>query len=321
MHPEVRISVAENEYLLHAPISVKRGKVSAETMTFSQPLIFEILRTFARRRSVREAVSTFAPAHRRHVAATIATLISRGVIVRERDAAAAPIPADILVTGGKAFRRIYRTIRPFTMDAPETAYAHHCAVEYVARHKIPGDIVECGVWKGGSVMNSAMTLLRLGESKRKLYVYDPFDFTWNNPKRIDQSIYDTGEARDHEMLTRPQPAIQKDVSLNRVVANIVRVGYPKRKLVPVEGYVEDTIPGVLPKKIAFLRLDTDFYSSTRHELTHLFPRLSRGGVLMIDDYPTEVGATKATDEFFSRLGAPILLHRIHSQGRIAVRTF
>jgi O-methyltransferase len=82
---------------------------------------------------------------------------------------------------------------------------------------------------------------------------------------------------------------------------VLRTGYPKRNLRFVKGLVENTIPGEMPECIAMLRLDTDFYSSTKQELTHLYPRLSRGGVLIVDDYgayqrdhawqPTNISAT------------------------------
>jgi hypothetical protein len=84
--------------------------------------------------------------------------------------------------------------------------------------------------------------------------------------------------------------------------------------------VEDTIPKEAPDKIALLRLDTDWYESTRHELTHLYPKLSVGGVLIIDDYGQWEGARKAVDEYIDDNKLPILLHRIDNAGRIAVKT-
>jgi hypothetical protein len=83
--------------------------------------------------------------------------------------------------------------------------------------------------------------------------------------------------------------------------------------------VEDTIPGNMPKKIALLRLDTDWYESTKHELTHLFPLLQSNGVLIIDDYGHWEGARKAVNEYISDKHIRILLNRIDYTGRIAIK--
>ncbi len=96
-------------------------------------------------------------------------------------------------------------------------------------------------------------------------------------------------------------------------------GYPEERLHFVKGKVEETIPGDLPGKIALLRLDTDWYESTRHELEHLWPLLVPGGVLIIDDYGHWAGARRAVDEFFAdRVDAP-LLNRVDYTARVGVK--
>ena len=87
----------------------------------------------------------------------------------------------------------------------------------------------------------------------------------------------------------------------------------------VPGRVEETIPEAAPERIAVLRLDTDWYESTRHELEHLFPRLAVGGVLIIDDYGHWQGARRAVDEYLAASGARLLLSRIDYTGRMAVK--
>ena len=87
----------------------------------------------------------------------------------------------------------------------------------------------------------------------------------------------------------------------------------------IVGKVEDTIPGEAPGKIAILRLDTDWYESTKHELINLYPKLSTGGVLIIDDYGHWEGARRAVDEYLARLPEPLLLNRIDYTGRIAIK--
>jgi hypothetical protein len=87
----------------------------------------------------------------------------------------------------------------------------------------------------------------------------------------------------------------------------------------VKGPVEETIPASVPERIALLRLDTDWYESTRHELIHLFPRLAAGGVLIVDDYGHWRGCRRATDEYFEQTGVHILLHRVDYTGVIGVK--
>ena len=99
---------------------------------------------------------------------------------------------------------------------------------------------------------------------------------------------------------------------------MVETGYPEERVHFHPGKVEDTIPGRAPERIALLRLDTDWYESTRHELEHLYARVPSGGVLIIDDYATWQGARKAVDEFLERAGERLLLVPI-AAGRIAVK--
>ena len=86
----------------------------------------------------------------------------------------------------------------------------------------------------------------------------------------------------------------------------------------VEGEVEETIPDSLPETIALLRLDTDFFESTQHELVHLYPKLSPNGVLIIYDYGWWKGSRDAKDPYFAANGVKILLHRVGSTSRIAI---
>ncbi|HYM86681.1 MAG TPA: TylF/MycF/NovP-related O-methyltransferase, partial [Pseudoxanthomonas sp.] len=74
-----------------------------------------------------------------------------------------------------------------------------------------------------------------------------------------------------------------------------------------------------PECIALLRLDTDWYESTRHEMIHLFPRLCVGGVLILDDYGHWLGARRAVDEYLGEHNVPLFLQRIDYTGRYAVK--
>jgi hypothetical protein len=108
-------------------------------------------------------------------------------------------------------------------------------------------------------------------------------------------------------------------SLDDVRANMTSTEYPSDSIEYMKGKVQDTIPGVLPSPIALLRLDTDWYESTRHELEHLYPQLVPGGVLIIDDYGHWEGCREATDEYLARLKVVPLLHRIDRLGVIGIK--
>jgi hypothetical protein len=104
-----------------------------------------------------------------------------------------------------------------------------------------------------------------------------------------------------------------------VRAALLGTGYPADRIHLVEGKVEDTLPEHAPERLALLRLDTDWYESTRHELQHLYPRLSPHGVLIIDDYGHWEGARKAVDEYFAASREPVFLHRVDYTARLVVK--
>jgi len=110
-----------------------------------------------------------------------------------------------------------------------------------------------------------------------------------------------------------------EASIEDVQANMSFTGYPSDRIHYVQGMVENTIPANMPDKIALLRLDTDWYASTKHELEHLYPLLEKGGVLLIDDYGHWQGARQAVDEYFAKSGMVPLLARIDSTCRCFVK--
>ena len=101
--------------------------------------------------------------------------------------------------------------------------------------------------------------------------------------------------------------------------NLYSTGYPKDKLIFVKGKVEDTIPGTLPEKIAILRLDTDWYESTYHELLHLYPLLSEKGFLIIDDYGYWQGAREAVEQYFKENNIKMFMNRLDMSARAGIK--
>ncbi|HEY6231412.1 MAG TPA: TylF/MycF/NovP-related O-methyltransferase [Pyrinomonadaceae bacterium] len=207
---------------------------------------------------------------------------------------------------------IIRAVEPYTMTGNERIVALTGAVRHLVNNGIPGDFVECGVWKGGSVMAMALTLLQLQNQDRALYLFDTFS-----------GMTAPGD-RDVDYLGRPASSIFEEVryavSLEEVEQAVYSTGYNRDMIHFVKGPVEETIPAHAPGMIALLRLDTDWYQSTRHELVHLFPRLAPGGVIIIDDYGHWHGARQAVDEYLAQHQVSLLLHRIDYTGRIGVKS-
>jgi O-methyltransferase len=216
------------------------------------------------------------------------------------------------------FRALHERCKPFTMTSPERMYAVYQSVRHVVRASVPGDIVECGVWRGGSSMLAALTLSEYGDEDRRLYLYDTFA---GMSEPSDRDVAASGESA----MPRWRSEQSGDVNawcyspLDEVRRNMHSTGIAPERVQLVEGKVEDTVPAVMPERIAVLRLDTDWYESTWHELVHLYPRLSPGGVLIVDDYGHWRGAREAVDRYFGEVAEPILLARTDYTGRIGVR--
>lgn len=219
-----------------------------------------------------------------------------------------------------AFWPLYHKCRAFTMTSPERLYSLYKAVEYAVQRGVPGDFVECGVWRGGSAMMMVLTLLQNNVRDRKLFLYDTFDgMSAPTEEDRDRSGRPAGQLLA-ESDRRDTAGIWCVSPREEVHANLASTGYPMENIRLVRGKVEDTLPSEAPSTIGILRLDTDWYESTRHELVHLYPLLVTGGVLIIDDYGFWQGARKAVDEYFREPGRGILLSRIDATGRIAVRS-
>ena len=215
--------------------------------------------------------------------------------------------------------QIYNIVKDKTMTSPERVITLLRAVEYILHNNIEGDIVECGVWKGGSMMAIAELLTTLGQENRELYLYDTFE-GMNQPNDVDISI-DGIVASDYlEIKERHEnDHVWAYSQLEEVTKNMASTNYPSDKLIYVQGTVEETIPRVMPEKIALLRLDTDWYASTKHELTYLFPKLVVGGVLIIDDYGHWQGCKQAVDEYFKENEIKIFFNRIDYTGRLGIK--
>jgi O-methyltransferase len=213
----------------------------------------------------------------------------------------------------------YHKVKPYTMTTPERISALCAAVNYLVKNKIEGDFVECGVWRGGSTMAAIDTLLKAGDNSREIFLYDTFE-GMSAPTEHDKVFTGTDALELMNTTEREDPtSVWCYSTIEEVQKNVGSLNYPKQKVHLVKGKVEDSIPETLPGKIALLRLDTDFYESTKHEMEHLYPLLVPGGVIIIDDYGHWEGARKAVDEYIESEKLPLLLNRIDYTGRIAIK--
>lgn len=226
------------------------------------------------------------------------------------------VPYDMEIN----FKEIYDKTNNFTMASLNQNYTMYKATEYVINNNIPGDIIECGVWKGGNMMISAYTLLKLRNVERNLYLFDTYE-GMSKPSKKDIRLYDNKPASEISKIYEKNDFEKWDyASLEEVKRNLYSTNYPQEKILFIKGKVEDTIPKTIPEKISILRLDTDFYESTYHELVHLYPKLSINGVLIIDDYGYWKGQKEAVDQYFKEHNIHHFLIRLGDQGRMAIKT-
>ena len=212
-----------------------------------------------------------------------------------------------------------RAVSPYTLTGPERIAALVEAVRYLVRTEVPGDLVECGVWRGGSILAVLRTLLALGVTDRDVWLYDTFTHMPRGGTR-DVDLFGVSAATYHARLDAGEPLdpAYSYLPKEEVVRLLHETGYPPERLHLVQGLVEETIPAQAPDRIALLRLDTDYYASTLHELEHLYPRVSGRGVVIVDDYGHWRGSKEAVDEYLARHRLPLLLQRIDYSGRLAV---
>jgi O-methyltransferase len=205
------------------------------------------------------------------------------------------------------------------MTSEARLYQLALSVKFLVENSNDGSMVECGVWRGGSMMCVALVLLRLGDTSRDLYLFDTFE-GMTQPETSDVR-YDGIPASEILALSLKST---EDVhwayaSLDTVRQNLASTGYPEGKIHFIVGKVEETIPAKAPAEIALLRLDTDWYSSTMHELVHLYPRLTTNGVLIIDDFGYWEGSRKAVEEYFHSTKPKPLFHQVDEQAIACVK--
>ena len=208
-----------------------------------------------------------------------------------------------------------------TMVSKQRLVATLKSCKYVVENVIPGDFVECGVWRGGNSILAKKVFEHLGSDKR-VVMFDNFT-GMTEPTEFDIEVKTRQQAKQMYRYSQQgrQNAQRHHPSLEDVKNNCLNAGVDISGMHFVKGDVCHTldIAENLPSRISVLRLDTDWYESTKKELNILYPIVSRGGVLLIDDYGFWEGSRKAVDEYFAEAERKPLLNVTDCSGRAAIK--
>lgn len=217
--------------------------------------------------------------------------------------------ADFVDIADDRFRDVANRWLDVTLLSVERLYSLYLAVQQIASANVPGAVVECGTFKGGSAGFILDTLVEFSQSHRPVFLFDTFD---GFPDDVSELLITGDTFVREDWIT--------DSFLNEFIENINKSRYPFDSVNICRGKVQDTIPDQAPEQIALCHLDTDYHGATKHQLNHLYPRLSSGGLLQIDDYGHFLGCRKAVDEYFARDDVvPMFLARIDYTGRVGVK--
>ena len=227
---------------------------------------------------------------------------------------------------GKEFIDIYNEVKNYTMITIDAAFENYKIINYLENNNIQGDIIECGVWKGGSCMLMAKTLQKRNNTSRHIWLFDTFD-GMSEPTEKDVGVRDNQSAKKMlDNMKETSNYISGDTGwceaqLEEVEHNLYSTKYPQENLHFIKGFVEETIPKYADQiqQIGFLRVDTDWYDSTKVELEFLYPKIVNKGVFVSDDYYAWRGAQIAVDEYYSKLNIAPLMVKV-SDSIVVVKT-
>lgn len=189
--------------------------------------------------------------------------------------------------------KFYHIVSPYSMTSKERIDCLYNSLEYIRLNNIPGDVIECGVWKGGNILGIMEYFSFYNITNKQIWMYDTFS-GMTLPEDVDIDHTNT-----------PARNILGQVMcvsyLDEVISNLKNSSYPLNKIKIVKGDICKTLldKANVPNNISLLRLDTDWYKSTKIELEVLYPKLEKNGVLIVDDYGHWKGAQQAVDEYFN----------------------
>jgi O-methyltransferase len=230
--------------------------------------------------------------------------------------------SDGFVGISKFEKSILNICSQYSMTGFERMYFLIKAIEQIKNNKIQGDFVECGVWKGGNLI-LFQKMIEKFKLKKKIYAFDTFE-GMTAPQKVDQTFLGESSIAIFKKLKRKKidpkkNTVMAECSIEDVKNNFRKNTNNNKNLICIKGPVEKTlqIKKNLPKKISILRLDTDWYQSTKIELIKLFPLVEKKGIIIIDDYGYWKGARKAVDEYFKNKN--LTMFKIDFTGRLIIK--
>jgi hypothetical protein len=185
----------------------------------------------------------------------------------------------------------YDKVSPYSGTSRERIYGLFECLEQIRKDNIKGDMVECGLWKGGNVLGICEYLFRHNITDVNVWGYDTFT-GMTQPTDVDKDDTGTPAINIFEQVKCESP-------YEEVLTVLEKTYFPKSKIKLVVGDVLNTLDISYPENISLLRLDTDWYESTKKELEVLYPKLSSGGYMIVDDYGHWQGCRKAVNEYFN----------------------
>lgn len=212
-------------------------------------------------------------------------------------------------------RKLIQQIRPYTMLPEARLVSLYAQVKHCELNNVKGGYMECGVWKGGAVGLMALTNQRYGASRRHLYLFDAFDDICPPDPKLDgdQAIQDTLKYSNTEDIKNIRSATSKPIkgfydalggkgtlSQNRKLL-ISQIRYGEEYVHFYKGWFKNTMPKAYSRvnNLAILRIDADWYASVSICLQYFYPKVVKGGFIIIDDYGYYEGCTKAVNDYFS----------------------
>jgi len=210
-----------------------------------------------------------------------------------------------------------------TMASRERLFATMMSCKYILENNLDGDFVECGVWRGGNSIVAAW-MFKLYNSNKKVYLYDTFQ-GMTPPTKMDIELNGKRTASEklaEEELIKDRGFAQNVwcyASLDDVKNNFSKAGLLSANVEFIQGDVLQTLDQTIPDRIAVLRLDTDWYESTKKEMDVLYEKIIPKGILMIDDYGHWGGSKKAVDEYFEENKNRPFLQYIDYTGRLGIK--
>lgn len=217
-------------------------------------------------------------------------------------------------------KKLINLIQKYSMTPQIRIFNLLQSLRHIKYKKIEGDYVECGVWKGGNIILFKKFIENEDrDSIKNIFAFD----TYEGMTEPDENDYDISSKVSANVLLKGDKTKQTNLwgvcSLENVKKNILENVNNMKNIKFIKGRVENTLnlDSNLPDKISLLRLDTDWYSSTKKELEVLYSKVSSGGIIIIDDYGHWGGSKKAVDNFF--LNKYVWMHYVDYACRLIIK--